>query len=262
MILQQKQKATNGPCRFKLVRLGYVASGVVGCYVLFTVRTHGIRNVHIVCVVGLRLGPKQSVSVGMAGIDRPIVCLVREVYSLVTLHRSTMEAVWQRAREMILTITFTASVAAAAAAATYIYINRRPRVGKRHKSKFHEDDDAQIYVAMSSNALRCYSMSGEDLVLFDTLGEVSDAIREAGLVECQLIIGESWHAAVHEEQVPYIPRTIHSWHVVYVWRGRYTWATHGPLQDSRVRRSLFFLYWRTRGAYDMKLSVLLVHCVL
>ena len=138
--------------------------------------------VHIVCVVDSRFG---------AGVDRLTVCLVHEVYSLVTLDRSTMEAVWPRTREVVLALAFTASVAGAAAAATYMYIKRqRARAKKRHKSQLRDDDDAQIYAAMSTNALRCYSMSADDSVLFDTLGEVSDAIREAGLVECQLIIGE------------------------------------------------------------------------
>ena len=72
--------------------------------------------------------------------------------------------------------------------AHYIYRRRRVQPDAAATRKLYHRTFSQI--AAAGNVLRCYSLTSDEEMLFNTFSEVSSAIRDAGLVECKLIIGE------------------------------------------------------------------------
>ena len=84
--------------------------------------------------------------------------------------------------------------------AHYTYRRRRARSDPTAARKFYKRTLSQdpVTFAVMGNVLRCYSMTSDEGVLFNTFSEVSSAIRDAGLAECKLIIGEFHHTLTGE----------------------------------------------------------------
>ena len=80
--------------------------------------------------------------------------------------------------------------------AHYIYRRQRVQPDATATRKLYHRTFSQI--AAAGNVLRCYSLTSDEEMLFNTFSEVSSAIRDAGLVECKLIIGEFHHTETGE----------------------------------------------------------------